>query len=236
MADHLINHSNGFDITAPGANTSILASNITPKRAGSLAVTVSLTTASVFNVLATDGTTTHLWGLNSSTALNAADVYRFVIDAVPALSYNFQGETDGVIETLIVNEVMGGIAGSAQSAGGGTTGGTVTADTMVFDSDADNTAQVISSAAGTLVHLHVINPNTAKAFVQLFDVAAGSVTVGTTTPNQVYVIPANDGTNDGAIDLNPQVAFGTAITYAATTTATGNGDPTTGLILSAAYV
>lgn len=117
-------------------------------------------------------------------------------------------------------------------------GGSTVADTLVFDADADNTAQSISTtASSTLVSLHVINSNTTPAYVQLFDVAAGSVTVGTTTPDYVIVVPASDGTNPGATDLGAvNIQFATAITYACTTTATGNGDPTTGLILSAAYV
>lgn len=107
----------------------------------------------------------------------------------------------------------------------------------VFDSDGDNTAQSIATIGGYLDALHVINSNTSQAFIQLFDVAAASVTVGTTTPKQSFLVPAGDGTNSGAFErqFSPPIPFSTAITYACTTTATGNGDPTTGLIVNAQW-
>jgi len=105
--------------------------------------------------------------------------------------------------------------------------------TPFFDSDGDNSAQALKAGAGVLYKLHVINSNSADAYVQLFNVAAGSVTVGSTTPNYVVFVPS-----EGAVieDFGIGLAFGTAITYACTTTATGNGDPTTGLTVSAGYI
>lgn len=102
-----------------------------------------------------------------------------------------------------------------------------------FDSDGDNTAQAMKAAAGSLYKLHIINSNASAAYVQLFNVAAGSVTVGTTTPNYVAFVPANGSLTE---DFVQGMAFSTAITYACTTTATGSGDPTTGLTVSASYV
>ena len=103
-----------FNQSAPGANTDILATAIQPEAEGSaFRVTVALTTASVFNVEVSDGTTTHLLGLNGSAALQAADLYTFVFaapyqsQAGVRLSYNFQVETDSVIELLSVEEIRG---------------------------------------------------------------------------------------------------------------------------------
>ena len=98
-----------FNGAAPGANTDMLAADLTPGRRGAFRITVAVTTASVFNVSATDGTTTHVWGLNGSVALQAGDVYTFTIGCDPSLSYNFQVETDGVIEVLVVDEIRGGV-------------------------------------------------------------------------------------------------------------------------------
>ena len=69
-----------YNGSAPGANTDILAANVTPDRRSAWRVTVALTTSSVFNVVATDDTTEHVWGLNASAALNAADLYTFTLD------------------------------------------------------------------------------------------------------------------------------------------------------------
>lgn len=109
---------------------------------------------------------------------------------------------------------------------------------MLFDSDGDNTAQVVKAAAGKLYGLEVSNPNAVDAWIQLFDVAVGYVTVGTTTPNQSYLVPAGNGVQDGGMDKTFVIPlnFVAAITYACTTTPTGNGDPTTGLVVNAWYV
>lgn len=95
--------------SAPGANTDMIT-DFTPTSDAVLEVTVQLTTSSVFNMMVTDGTTEHAGGINSSSALNAGDRYVFEFD-VPAnkadgtaLVYNFQVETDSVIETLFVRE------------------------------------------------------------------------------------------------------------------------------------
>jgi hypothetical protein len=105
---------------------------------------------------------------------------------------------------------------------------------MYFDSDWDNTAQALKAAAGTLRSICINNTNGNDCFVQLFNVAAWGVTVWTTTPNYVIPVKANWGTID---DFGGKwLSFSTAITYACTTTATGNGDPTTGLTISAWYI
>lgn len=107
-----------------------------------------------------------------------------------------------------------------------------------FDSDGDNTAQAIKTTAGDLYRLHVVNQNTADAYIQFFDTAAAGVTVGSTTPIQSYLVPGGDGTNSGALDINlfdAPLTFQTAITYGCTTTATGGTDPTTGLTVNALY-
>lgn len=94
--------------SAPGANTDILAADVEPQIRGSVfRVTVCLSTESVFNVTTTDGTTAYTNGLNSSTALNAGDVYMFAFGTREDIDYNFQVETDSVIRFLYVEEVIG---------------------------------------------------------------------------------------------------------------------------------
>lgn len=99
------------------------------------------------------------------------------------------------------------------------------ADTL-RDVDIDNTAQTLKASMGWLSGLHVQNPNAADAWLHFYDLAAGSVTVGTTTPKLSFVVPAN-GAYAEEFD---EIAFETALTYAASTTATGGTDPTTGLV------
>ena len=108
-----------------------------------------------------------------------------------------------------------------------------------FDADGDNSAQAAKTSRGFLKYIHVVNSNTAQAFLQLFDTAAASVNVGTTTPVQSYLIPPGDGTTSGAFEVafgsESGLYFDTAITYACTTTPTGSTDPTTGLTVSMVY-
>lgn len=102
----------------------------------------------------------------------------------------------------------------------------------LLDADADNTAQVLKAAAGNLYYIEAINSNAADAYIQLFNVAAGSVNVGTTVPKAVIYVPAQGGS---VRDFNVPMSFATAMTYACTTTATGGIDPTTGLVITFGY-
>lgn len=107
-----------------------------------------------------------------------------------------------------------------------------------FDSDGDNTAQAVKTTRGDIYYINVTNQNTADAYLQLFDAAAGSVSVGTTAPIQSYLIPGGDGTNSGGLTqefYNAPIHFENAITYACTTTATGSTDPTAGLTVNILY-
>ena len=110
-------------------------------------------------------------------------------------------------------------------------------ESTLFDADGDNSAQVIKASGGVLLALEVSNPNAVDAYLQLFDVAAGSVTVGSTTPKLSFLIPAGDGTKDGAMDkaLVGGIDFLTAITYACTVEVAGNTDPGTGLIVNVVF-
>ena len=107
----------------------------------------------------------------------------------------------------------------------------------LFDGDGDNTAQVIKNNPGRLHYIEVSNINAADAFLQLFDALAVNVTVGTTTPKQSFLVPKGNGTDRGAMNwvFDPPIEFSIGITYACTTTATGNGDPTTGLVVNVGY-
>lgn len=102
--------------------------------------------------------------------------------------------------------------------------------------DEDPAVAVKTSGSGRLFYVHAINPNAADAYLQLFDLPVASVTVGTTTPKQSFLIPAGGG-NAGAYESawkNP-IPFNNAITYAVTTSATGSGAPTSDIILNIHY-
>ena len=103
----------GYARAAPGANANILTVGLTPKMAtGIWRISVVLAVASVFNMTETDGTTAYTHGLNSSSALNAGDMYTFDVPHMgkptsgTTFTYNFQVETDGIIRRLTVSELQ----------------------------------------------------------------------------------------------------------------------------------
>jgi hypothetical protein len=96
-----------------------------------------------------------------------------------------------------------------------------------------STVQAIKASAGKLRGYYIYNPNSAAVFVQFYNTASGSVTVGTTNPLFMLTIPALSAAN---LWLAPAgVNFGTAISWAATSTAGGNGAPSTALDAVAWY-
>lgn len=89
-----------------------------------------------------------------------------------------------------------------------------------------NAKVAIKASAGTLGGYMFYNPNAAVTYMQVFDATSGSVTVGTTTPTYVIPLPPASGAN---IEFTLGIGHTTAITVAATTTATGSSAPGTAL-------
>lgn len=81
------------------------------------------------------------------------------------------------------------------------------------------TATSIKSSAGQLYGWHLFNTTAAVAYVQFFNLATGSVTLGTTAPLFSIGIPASGG---ATVNFDKGIAFGTAITFACTTTRAGS--------------
>lgn len=68
--------------------------------------------------------------------------------------------------------------------------------------------------------------NSAASYIQFFDLATGSVTLGTTVPKFVVVVPPGGYVDDPVI---AGVTFATALTVAATITRTGASSPANGV-------
>jgi hypothetical protein len=89
-----------------------------------------------------------------------------------------------------------------------------------------STAQAIKASAGQLYGYYIYNPNATAQFVQFYNTAQASVTVGTTNPLFMLTVPATSAAN---LMFPMGVAFGTAMSWSATSTAGGNGAPSTAL-------
>lgn len=82
----------------------------------------------------------------------------------------------------------------------------------------------VKGSAGTIYHISCVNVSSAVVYLQLFNVASASVTLGTTTPDLQWAVPTQAAGTSGAgfvIDSARGFAFGTAITFAITTTRSG---------------
>ncbi len=104
---------------------------------------------------------------------------------------------------------------------------------MYFNSGLTSTKQAVNASGGNLYGYHIYNPNSVTSYVQFFNLASASVTVGSTTPNMVLAVPAG-GWADGA-GMSTPIGFATAMTVAATTTSTGSGNPTSALMTDIWY-
>jgi hypothetical protein len=103
--------------------------------------------------------------------------------------------------------------------------GTANGWTAFLASALGTTVKAVKASAGQLGMLQCYNPNSAQVYVQVFNLASGSVTLGTTTPALfVAIAPLSTG---GYALSNPGINFSTAISIAATTTPTGSTAPTT---------
>jgi hypothetical protein len=94
------------------------------------------------------------------------------------------------------------------------------------------TKKAVKASAGTLGGYYAWNPNASAAYIQVFDLASGSVTLGSTAPDLVFCIPPTSAAN---LEIANGVNMANAITLACTTTATGSTAPTTGLDITALF-
>lgn len=101
-------------------------------------------------------------------------------------------------------------------------------------SAASTNLTAVKTSAGQLKGWAIVNRSSSARAVHLYNVASGSVTVGTTVPNLTIDLPGSGGNN---YEFSQPIPFSTAITLATTaentdtgTTAVGAGDLTIQII------
>lgn len=90
-----------------------------------------------------------------------------------------------------------------------------------------NTKQAAVTVAATFGGYMWYNPNSSVTYIQIWDVASASVTVGTTAPTYVLSLPATSAAN---LEISNGIKHATAITIAATTTPTGSTAPSSAVV------
>jgi hypothetical protein len=103
-------------------------------------------------------------------------------------------------------------------------------------------AATIYTGSGTMTRVAASNPNAGQvAYVQFFDVAHGSIVLGTTDPIYQAIIPAGISAANPAVfgvefhDPDTRPDFDTALSYAVTTTFMGSTPITTEVGLHVGY-
>jgi len=101
---------------------------------------------------------------------------------------------------------------------------TATAASIFRSIDLDESEEEVKATAGTVYGMWVTNTATATRFIKFYNATAASVTVGTTAAVLTIGIPGNSSDDvSGVFNVGgPGIAFGTAITVAATTGAADN--------------
>lgn len=94
------------------------------------------------------------------------------------------------------------------------------------------TAVAVKAGAGQLYGYYIYNPNDEVTYINFYDIAQGSVTVGSSNVKTQLAIPPGAAAN---VALTHGIAFGTAITVSATETEGTNTAPDTAVSVQLFY-
>jgi hypothetical protein len=141
-------------------------------------------------------------------AISGSEMQVDVVGALPAGNNNV-GDVD-VASIAAGTNTIGNVGVIPRTSGGLT----------IFRSlDIDETEEEIKASAGQVFGWYFYNDGAAEVYVKFYNATAANVTVGTTTPVLTIPVPAGAAAN---VFSSIGVAFGTAITVAATTAVADN--------------
>ena len=110
----------------------------------------------------------------------------------------------------------------------------------MFDNSGNPVTAVVAvkASGGGLYGYYIGNANTTTCYLQIFNVASGSVSLGSTVPNLTFPIPPQNATNGNGganLALSIPITFSTAISLASTTTAAGGTTTGCGMTVNIWY-
>lgn len=142
-------------------------------------------------------------------AVSGSEMQVDVVAALPAGTNNI-GDVD--VATIAAGSNLVGDVGLS---GARTSGGT----TLYKNIDVDESEDQVKGTAGQVYWIHAMNLSATAKFLKFYNATAASVTVGTTVPDLTFPLATQGDTNGAGFTLSiPNgIAFGTAITIAATT-------------------
>jgi len=98
-----------------------------------------------------------------------------------------------------------------------------------------NAVASVKASAGTIYWISCQSIDATPVYLNLYNVASGSVTLGTTTPSMQFIVPSQGDALGSGLVLNfgpLGIQFGTAITVAAATTYNGSTDPGANVVIT----
>jgi hypothetical protein len=112
---------------------------------------------------------------------------------------------------------------------------------LFTDTSMGNTADAIKASSAKVFYISVDNSANggAASYVKLFNLAAGSVVVGTTAPDEIIYVPGGAViTHNLSTGANPGKTFGTALSAFCVTTGgtAGSTSPVSSVIVTVNYV
>jgi hypothetical protein len=117
---------------------------------------------------------------------------------------------------------------------------TPSVEILYNDTVAGNAVNSIKASSARVFWVVLDNSlNVAASYVKLFNLASGSVTLGTTAPDEVIYVPASSiVTSFYLTSASGGKTFGTALSYAVVTTAgtAGTTSPSSAAVLTVSYV
>ena len=194
---------NGGSLTIDNAQLSVVG---TGTEAAAMRVTIATDSTGVLSVDDNGGTLT----VDVGTALPAGTNNIGDVDVLTiAAGDNNIGNVD--IVTIAAGSTLIGDVGLQPRTSGGLS--------FYKTIDLDESEEEVKATAGQLYALHVMNLTASLLYFKIYNATAATVVVGTTVPDITIPVPANNDTDGaGFVWSVPQgIAFGTAITIAATT-------------------
>lgn len=161
--------------------------------------------------------------------------FRIVISAITA------GTTAGTIvySTVPIMSVSQGVSATLNASTNligmvGLSASTSSAGLTVFySSSLGNTVTAVKTTPARMHEYDFYNPNSTGVWVQLFNLAVASVTLGTTSPTRAIYIPATSG-RDWSSPYS--ITWATAMAIACTTTAGGSTAPSSPIQAYVGYI
>lgn len=197
---------------------------------------IAMTTARAMHVAVQNSVTVDLGANNDVTVTGTVDLGatdNAVLDAIAAslalldnsIATGNELQVDVVAALPAGTNNIGDVDVLSIAAGTNTIGnaglvGRTTGGLTIFRSiDLDESEEEVKATAGQVFSITAFNLRTSPLYLKFYNATAANVTVGTTAPVLTFVLPSQGDANGAGFVWNNEIglAFGTAITVAATT-------------------